>query len=545
MSFTMKTDQSWLSVNDITDVLRQVCHYMPTPVSSSLSRALRDNDWSTVSSMSVDPRDYRSPIPFAKAYQLSSWLKKAEFLPGQAEKQRDAAIKTFWAAETACKETNLRLSTSVFNSPLHWYFFQEEYGSDIFTSLNKAREIVLTIVGNKPKGGTQRFGPGATSLVRRGITLPDKYARRVETTPELYPYWRDVCGPTWCKTVTDVYYQTGSRIAFVPKNAKTDRTIGIEPHLNIYAQLGVGSELRERLRPWIDLNVGQDRNRELASRAHSHGLATIDFSSASDTVSRSIVEFLFPIKWVEYFDRVRSHRFLIDGEEHEFHKHSSMGNGYTFELESIIFYALARSVSEGIVSVYGDDVILPASDAEAFIKLSQVAGFTVNTEKSFLNGSFYESCGADFFDGVNVRPRLLRKQNPLTGFKLYNDLKYLAVKLGVSSLDRVAAEVWERAPKELRTCVIPCANTYGNIGFEIPETHPAFAFTRPADKGWCGFRTKALKFQPTYKLFKGDTRGLLAALDTASEQSRVPIRKRGQWAVGTLTTFGSWCRSDA
>lgn len=80
MSFVMKQDQSWLAVGDIVDIVRQVCHKLPSPVSRKLSKALKLHDWSTVSSLSIDPRNYRSPTQFAKDYQLVSWLKKAEFL---------------------------------------------------------------------------------------------------------------------------------------------------------------------------------------------------------------------------------------------------------------------------------------------------------------------------------------------------------------------------------------------------------------------------------------------------------------------------------
>lgn len=542
MSFIMKADQTWLPVERIYDVIRQVCHATPTPTSLKVAKAIKSRDWSTISSMSVDPRNYRNPTQFARDYQAVSWLKKAEFLPGQSETKRTNALHRFWQAEKACEDTNSRLMPpKPIDTPLHWYFFQQEYGRDVFTTLNKARDIIRTIVGAKPKGHSFRFGPGATSLVRRGITLPDKYARKVEMTPELYPYWRDVCGPTWCANITDVDYVSGTRIAFVPKDAKTDRTIGVEPHLNIYAQLSVGAELRERFRPWIDLNVGQDRNRDLASKAHKMGLATIDFSSASDTVSRGIVEFLFPQQWVQVLDRVRSHRFLLDGAEHEFHKHSSMGNGYTFELESIIFYALARAVSEGTVSVYGDDVILPAADAAFYMKVCEAAGFTVNREKSFLNGSFYESCGADYFNGINVRPRLIRRLNPLAGFKLHNDLRHLAVRLGVDRLEKIAGDIRLDAPGPLKQCLIPFGGEYGNAGFEVYLDE--YVGSLRARKGYCGFRTKALKFQPDKKLFRGDVRGYLAALDTATEQSSAPVRGRGVWSVGSLTTFGSWARS--
>jgi len=95
-----------------------------------------------------------------------------------------------------------------------------------------------------------------------------------------------------------------------------------------------------------------------------------------------------------------------------------MGNGFTFELESVIFLAISMAVMEenGIealpgvnVSSFGDDIIVPN---ELFSDMSAVLsylGFTVNKEKSFHSGVFRESCAGDFFRGQAVRPYFLKE----------------------------------------------------------------------------------------------------------------------------------------
>jgi len=96
-----------------------------------------------------------------------------------------------------------------------------------------------------------------------------------------------------------------------------------------------------------------------------------------------------------------------------------MGNGFTFELETLIFAALmsvllmknGRSGNLGEdVFVFGDDILIPddlAREAEAVLSY---CGFSLNREKSF-SGSigFRESCGGDFYEGADVRPFYLKE----------------------------------------------------------------------------------------------------------------------------------------
>ncbi len=559
MSITLRPNQSWFSAEQTLRLSSEVLATLGTEVAQGLRAKLDSGDHGALASAKIDPGRYTNVLSFARDYQATNLVRKATFLKTGTDLRKVATAK-FLEAERKCEDTNRRLNALMDFGPSH--ALAEVPDTDTLNALNRARELIRRIVGDKPKAGKFRFGPGATSLVAGSVTLPRKYSREIHVTPELYPFWRDVCGVSWCKLVNNVNYQSGCAISFVPKDASTDRTIGIEPHVNIYAQLAVGDALRQLFRPWIDLRIGQERNRALAQVAQRYGLSTIDFSSASDTVSRSIVWLLFPEEWAMLMDRVRSHRYLLDGDECVFHKHSSMGNGYTFELESIIFYALARAVClnghdlfADQVSVYGDDVILPNQFAGQFIKLAEYCGFKVNTDKSFLTGSFYESCGHDYFNGVNVRPKFWKVLNPLFGFKAHNDLKEMAVSLQLPKLGELADRLRSKAPDELKHCLIServgyeeCELSkqmhkhdwdYGDVGFKVP-----FDVAKPsvlkARDGHSGFRTKALKFRPSHQDYASSRSGLLAALDTGSMQSSAPVRGKGSWQVGDHVIFNDW-----
>jgi hypothetical protein len=204
----------------------------------------------------------------------------------------------------------------------------------------------------------------------------------------------------------------------VPKNSDIDRVACKEPELNMYMQRGVGNFLREALRKrGINLN-DQSYNQRLA-REGSVGrkLATLDLSSASDLISTQLVYTLLPVDWFVLLDDIRVSRVNIDGHEHELCMFSSMGNGFTFELESLIFYALSCAINRawkirGRISVYGDDIITPCKIAPMYQRVFSWFGFRINSRKSFWSGRFRESCGKHYYDGYDVTPFYIRK--PLT-----------------------------------------------------------------------------------------------------------------------------------
>jgi hypothetical protein len=147
-------------------------------------------------------------------------------------------------------------------------------------------------------------------------------------------------------------------------------------------------------------------------------LTTVDLSSASDCISYALVMELLPFPWFEFLERGRCSSYHVEENWYSFHKFTSMGNAYTFELETLIFFALALASCEvdGVpfhvgenLHVYGDDIILPREAFRTFHSAISRCGFSVNSEKTFHDSNFYESCGTDWFLGLSVRPFFLRK----------------------------------------------------------------------------------------------------------------------------------------
>jgi hypothetical protein len=165
-------------------------------------------------------------------------------------------------------------------------------------------------------------------------------------------------------------------------------------------------------------------------------------------MSIEIVRELLPSDWFEFLDDLRSTRGNYRGESFEWNKFSSMGNGFTFELESMIFLALAQASSDHLgsthwfsdtfgprfkyayVAVFGDDLVVPKMVSELLTRILSYSGFDLNSEKSFVDGPFRESCGKDFWNGSDVRPfffkRGLLKIRDL--IHLHNGVKHLSQK---------------------------------------------------------------------------------------------------------------------
>jgi len=201
-----------------------------------------------------------------------------------------------------------------------------------------------------------------------------------------------------------------NKIDFVPKNAKTERTIAIEPSLNNLIQNGIDKVMRRALkRAGYDL-TDQERNQHLARRGSVDGsLATIDLSSASDSISIELVRYLMPPDWLWLLSHSRSPTYTLNGSLSKYHKFTSMGNGFCFPLETLIFAAAVKSCKRAhhsLVSdaVYGDDIIVDSSVAPLLIALLSYIGFRTNDDKTFVSGPFRESCGADWYRGRDVRP---------------------------------------------------------------------------------------------------------------------------------------------
>ncbi len=394
---------------------QKVWESIDTPVSLSCSIMARHKEYAQLVKMKIDPLSYVEPESFALDYQSVKLLSKYPYLDTGIDTEL-AAREAFHKAESQCLETNRRFRLRESKGEL--------FPSSVESVLSIAARKISRILGDVPSLDLLdfSFGPGAAYGVRRETSVYNKVVSTLECTyafadklPEFLEEF-----PGWIPEGNHpVQLLQGSQLAFVPKDAKTQRPICIEPLLNGLFQKGVGSWVRDRLHRFgVDLR-DQSINQRLAGRAWSEELATVDFTSASDTISYLVVMDLLPFDWFEFLDRARSASYEDGSCWKTFQKFSSMGNAYTFELETLIFYALACASCEylgiefetGInLHVYGDDVILPKQAFDLFSEVTECCGFTVNKDKSFSEGPFFESCGHDFFFGSNVRPYLVKRK---------------------------------------------------------------------------------------------------------------------------------------
>lgn len=298
--------------------------------------------------------------------------------------------------------------------------------SRLFYAVKRKIEVTL---GVAPKVSELRFkfGPGATTTVKRRDSCPsNKLAESPQCSANLlhsHHFSEFVRENPWLlhhaegfsltedeELVGHFDFAVGSgRIVFAPKNAGTSRVIDTQPTLNGFFQAGVGKAIEGcLLRVGVDIH-DQTKNQRLARGGSLFGhIATIDLRNASNTIYSMLVRTLIGPDWLDLLNAGRTPSTVYDGEVYDLSMFSAMGNGYTFPLETLIFWAITSVVCSDTepryIGVYGDDIICPAQKAQAVVNALRAFGFSINPDKSFMSGPFRESCGSDYYMGSDVRP---------------------------------------------------------------------------------------------------------------------------------------------
>lgn len=277
-------------------------------------------------------------------------------------------------------------------------------------------------------------GPGASIDVVSSNFYTKLFDSNLSCTSELlyrFYLYSIMSNPTWSlaeKARDSLYGHSlvrGNRLSFVPKTKEKSRTVCTEPVLNMYVQKGIGSFIERLLfRHFkIDLSIQPDLNRKLAKQGSIDGsFGTIDLSCASDSISLEMLEQILPPYFLEWLKISRSPCVVYpDGHIGELYMVSSMGNGFTFPLQTLLFATIvlacykilgikAEILRSGPLNfgVFGDDIIV-RKDCFVFVtKALQLFGFTINDHKSFNCGHFRESCGGDYWKGHDVRGLYLK-----------------------------------------------------------------------------------------------------------------------------------------
>jgi len=112
---------------------------------------------------------------------------------------------------------------------------------------------------------------------------------------------------------------------------------------------------------------------------------------------------------------------------------SAMGNGFTFEVETITFWAICKAAGATSVTVFGDDIICPKFIFGRVKRLLEMIGCILNVDKTFAEGPFRESCGHDYFLGVNIRGVYVKRlDTPQDRYSVINQLNLFSARTGLS-----------------------------------------------------------------------------------------------------------------
>lgn len=430
-----------MSLSTSTRFLLQVLEDLSTPLSLGLAIRLRHGDMVGILAVKVDPRHYIDAQSYFRDAQAVALFSKRRDIKLPEIDRRAAALTKWWQGEAACYKSNERLAR--FSFPEQLLGKNEEV---ILGVIQDIRKTILSWIGPRPPSLDHiegRFGPGATYSDRgRLTTVPDKMSSTPTLTHHAFWYTLPYLTTKWGRVNQErgagLTFVRGNKFQVVPKTALIDRCIAIEPAINIFYQLGLGGSLRRRLQKatgW-DLSLVSDIHRKKACEGSISGeWATIDLTNASDTVCYELVRLVMPPKWFEELEALRSPFTYVDGHWVKLEKFSSMGNGFTFELETLIFAAISatllqREGASGLLGndlfVFGDDIIVPAPQAKSVVAALAFFGFTTNKSKTFIDDiTFRESCGGDYFLGVDVRPYFLKEavNEPLELFPCINGIR--------------------------------------------------------------------------------------------------------------------------
>jgi len=469
------------------------------------------------------------PLSFGAHRQVQRAQKRARVFNDQLQAK---AVSDFLETNTLVGQIQLSrppsktLDKDVIVNARHFVTTMLERYTSSFDELSIQRPLELSFLFDN-----WRFGPGASHGIK-GTHTADKIAQDMTCTALCEPLVRKLRGRNPYFVAKDGHDGVqgtrvirGSKLATVPKNEDTERTIAIEPSGNMALQLAAGLYLEGTLRYiGLDIRTQQPKNKAAAQRGSLSGdLATLDLKSASDMISIDLVRALFPDEWFDLFMLLRSDEIkLPNGEWVKLNMISTMGNGFTFPLMTFVIVALIygyRCVTGGprlfmdwsSTCVFGDDIIIPVHEYNVIVDVLTCAGLIVNLDKSFCDGPFRESCGGDYYYGRDVTPVYVKSLtceldvyvainqvlswSTREGFFLPRSLTYL------KSLLRGKVHLvpeWKQPNQGILTLGCPKRYTYLSSGLpSVPLSKEAMHFAVPlASGGYLESAGDALFFIP-------------------------------------------------
>lgn len=199
----------------------------------------------------------------------------------------------------------------------------------------------------------------------------------------------------------------------VDKTWKSLRMIMPNTTLGTLYSSGLGKVIEDRLRKYgYDIRHLQPVHGELARIGSITGsLVTADQSMASDNITAQLVDAICPRQWAQALHFGRIERMSLYGHTIVSPTFATMGIGFTFPLQTLVFLCLLLAIrdhceldEQTVISVFGDDLIYDERMHHVVCDVFPLLGLVLNIDKTFATGNFRESCGQDYYRGIDVRP---------------------------------------------------------------------------------------------------------------------------------------------
>jgi len=395
-----------------------------------------------------------------------------------------------------------------------------------------ARAIVGRVIGSIrwhdiiPKHGPGAVFPSCDPLHRSDFkTIP-------AAINDYYNYWDYFdCLPGFLPSATEITsknmgitnFPIKGKLVFVPKDSRGPRSICVHPKESIWIQQGQRVLLEDAIVRITDRHINfadQSVNGRIAlASSLSQAYCTLDLKDASDRLGCRVVRHLLGDYAYGILSCTRMEEVILpSGRVIQLNKWAPMGNALCFPVESLMFYALARTGIEARygreagkgVYVFGDDICVPSHYIAAAIDGLERAGLAVNKSKSFSRGFFRESCGVDAFKGINVTPLRLKVHSTASLHDLVS-LCSFAKNARIAGYEEVASYIYyavrQRLLRERRKTFLPISNEVTTSGiYEYVDRNLAYVARNNPESH--------LRWNRSYQRY--EVRVLLAAASTTA-----------------------------
>lgn len=430
----------------------------------------------------IDELDRRRPMRLRALkclHQILVFGYKTE-LPHTNEQTRDV-IETFIESDAAC---------------LVWRdAFERKQDPRLVGLVNDASKIVSRITAKCDfRHLVCRHGPGGVYPSRmpnaksRFLTLYEsilRYYCHAETFIGLPSFWGELMGFQGDVKLNGMESIT-AKVTAVPKDSRGPRLICVHPAEAIWIQLGQADVLCQAIEssPLTKGRISfsdQTVNGKLALSSSSDGaFCTLDLKEASDRIDSVLVKAIFGQYQYDILSCSRATEYITtNGKRMTMNKWAPMGNGLTFPVQSLLFFAIVVAgisrrygVHCNDVYVFGDDIIFPTRYLDGAISALVRCGLVPNMTKTFHKGLFRESCGVEAYDGFIVTPVRVKKgvnnKACVDGVSLCD----LAKRLRIAGYYQTATYVYEEVSR--RFGKLPLSNNpeysgiyeYDRVGFD-------------------------------------------------------------------------------